>query len=64
VFDKNSGWIYNLDYRGGLDRVAGACSGSNPPGRATLASEFIRAQTLLTKVKERVLRMKKMKRSK
>ncbi|MDA8431141.1 MAG: PGPGW domain-containing protein [Geobacteraceae bacterium] len=35
-----------------------------PLGLAILATEFIWARTLLTTVKERVLRMKKMKRSK
>jgi tellurite resistance protein TerC len=35
-----------------------------PLGLAILATEFIWARTLLTKLKERVLRMKKMKRSK
>jgi tellurite resistance protein TerC len=34
-----------------------------PLGLAILATEFIWARTLLTKVKERILRMKKMKRS-
>jgi uncharacterized protein (TIGR02611 family) len=35
-----------------------------PLGLAILATEFIWARTLLTKVKERVLRMKKTRRSK
>jgi tellurite resistance protein TerC len=34
-----------------------------PLGLAILATEFIWARTLLTKLKERILRMKKMKRS-
>jgi hypothetical protein len=64
AFDKNSVWFYSLDYRGGLDRFAGACGGCNSLGLAILATEFIWARPLLTKVKERVLRMQKMKRSK